>query len=159
MIRRPPRSTLFPYTTLFRSHDAATERRQVPGRGRRAAAAPRARAAAGRRGLHLRRGGIGRRGPRDDAAGPGAARDLRPADAADGWGHTAARAAREVAGYRGARRDRRRGGGERGRVPAARGARLRGQAVPPRRGARSEEHTSELQSLAYLVCRLLLEKK
>src|SRR2546425_7986684 len=28
---------------------------------------------------------------------------------------------------------------------------------PPR--ARSEEHTSELQSLAYLVCRLLLEKK
>src|SRR2546425_5317232 len=28
---------------------------------------------------------------------------------------------------------------------------------PPRR--RSEEHTSELQSLAYLVCRLLLEKK
>src|ERR1041384_8420690 len=28
-----------------------------------------------------------------------------------------------------------------------------------RRTARSEEHTSELQSLAYLVCRLLLEKK
>src|SRR2546425_5438801 len=28
-----------------------------------------------------------------------------------------------------------------------------------RQGARSEEHTSELQSLAYLVCRLLLEKK
>src|SRR2546425_1552094 len=28
-----------------------------------------------------------------------------------------------------------------------------------RGGARSEEHTSELQSLAYLVCRLLLEKK
>src|SRR2546425_13379130 len=28
-----------------------------------------------------------------------------------------------------------------------------------RSGARSEEHTSELQSLAYLVCRLLLEKK
>src|SRR2546425_6290406 len=33
--------------------------------------------------------------------------------------------------------------------------------VSPRRpwGTRSEEHTSELQSLAYLVCRLLLEKK
>src|SRR2546425_7068370 len=35
--------------------------------------------------------------------------------------------------------------------------------VPMRRyghvGSRSEEHTSELQSLAYLVCRLLLEKK
>src|SRR2546425_9615741 len=28
-----------------------------------------------------------------------------------------------------------------------------------RQAARSEEHTSELQSLAYLVCRLLLEKK
>src|SRR2546425_3018950 len=28
-----------------------------------------------------------------------------------------------------------------------------------RTGERSEEHTSELQSLAYLVCRLLLEKK
>src|SRR5687767_15561421 len=33
-------------------------------------------------------------------------------------------------------------------------------AVPPvAPAARSEEHTSELQSLAYLVCRLLLEKK
>src|SRR5205823_8244063 len=33
--------------------------------------------------------------------------------------------------------------------------------LPPhgKRCARSEEHTSELQSLAYLVCRLLLEKK
>src|SRR5687767_11059067 len=30
---------------------------------------------------------------------------------------------------------------------------------PKRTGRRSEEHTSELQSLAYLVCRLLLEKK
>src|SRR6478609_9575983 len=29
----------------------------------------------------------------------------------------------------------------------------------PARSCRSEEHTSELQSLAYLVCRLLLEKK
>src|SRR5205823_7537174 len=33
------------------------------------------------------------------------------------------------------------------------------QVVPPRLSQRSEEHTSELQSLAYLVCRLLLEKK
>src|SRR3989441_3080887 len=31
--------------------------------------------------------------------------------------------------------------------------------VPFASGNRSEEHTSELQSLAYLVCRLLLEKK
>src|SRR2546426_9635718 len=29
MIRRPPRSTLFPYTTLFRSHAAADERKKV----------------------------------------------------------------------------------------------------------------------------------
>src|SRR5687767_7820114 len=33
------------------------------------------------------------------------------------------------------------------------------QETDPDRRARSEEHTSELQSLAYLVCRLLLEKK
>src|SRR2546425_12745852 len=31
--------------------------------------------------------------------------------------------------------------------------------APRQTGLRSEEHTSELQSLAYLVCRLLLEKK
>src|SRR2546425_7468411 len=34
-----------------------------------------------------------------------------------------------------------------------------GRAVPDAVKSRSEEHTSELQSLAYLVCRLLLEKK
>src|SRR2546425_3934141 len=76
MIRRPPRSTLFPYTTLFRSLEHAVEKR--PG------------APVGARGLHPARG-----------AGTGALE----------------------------------------------------------RRARSEEHTSELQSLAYLVCRLLLEKK
>src|SRR5205823_14315198 len=52
-------------------------------------------------------------------------------------------------------------GGERARHPAR-------QAIQPAwpeqrshdpRRRRSEEHTSELQSLAYLVCRLLLEKK
>src|SRR2546425_7142144 len=37
------------------------------------------------------------------------------------------------------------------------GTRAPGQ--EPDQGDRSEEHTSELQSLAYLVCRLLLEKK
>src|SRR3712207_7480432 len=84
MIRRPPRSTLFPYTTLFRS----------------------------RSGLRAGRpGGLG------GAAPGGHRRVLRPA-----------------AG----------GGARRGR----RGPRLR-----------SEEHTSELQSRQYLVCRLLLEKK
>src|SRR5687767_15744840 len=35
----------------------------------------------------------------------------------------------------------------------------RGQPRAPADSGRSEEHTSELQSLAYLVCRLLLEKK
>src|SRR6266404_7275076 len=39
----------------------------------------------------------------------------------------------------------------------AHGGRLWGSATVPH--GRSEEHTSELQSLAYLVCRLLLEKK
>src|SRR5437762_9056328 len=41
--------------------------------------------------------------------------------------------------------------------PCSRGSRWR-RAVG-RRGRRSEEHTSELQSPMYLVCRLLLEKK
>src|SRR3712207_7631306 len=90
MIRRPPRSTLFPYTTLFRSDRV---------RGGRAGRA-RERDAARADGVLL---------------GPG-----RP----------------------------RRGAGARG---------LTGPA--PRGHARSEEHTSELQSRQYLVCRLLLEKK
>src|SRR5690242_21958106 len=38
MIRRPPRSTLFPYTTLFRSRDRACRRRRT-GRGRGATVA------------------------------------------------------------------------------------------------------------------------
>src|SRR3712207_9537470 len=42
--------------------------------------------------------------------------------------------------------------------PIYRSAR-RGQHPPERPRARSEEHTSELQSRQYLVCRLLLEKK
>src|SRR3712207_6964717 len=91
MIRRPPRSTLFPYTTLFRS----------PG-GR----------AQGRR--------------RSDGGGRG---------------------------LRGGRRDRL------GRAPRLREARGHGDACQGAGRARSEEHTSELQSRQYLVCRLLLEKK
>src|SRR2546425_10253508 len=51
------------------------------------------------------------------------------------------------------------GGAARGsRAPRAR-PRRRSSPPGPRGAARSEEHTSELQSLAYLVCRLLLEKK
>src|SRR5437899_7999304 len=51
------------------------------------------------------------------------------------------------------------------RNPATRGKHLEGRPIrQPRRGGgqipkRSEEHTSELQSLRHLVCRLLLEKK
>src|SRR3712207_8465600 len=89
MIRRPPRSTLFPYTTLFRS-SGGTER-------------------GGSRG----RVGGRRRGPAGCAV-RGAARDLRASPP----------------------------GADRGV-----------------RHPRSEEHTSELQSRQYLVCRLLLEKK
>src|SRR3712207_7452687 len=88
MIRRPPRSTLFPYTTLFRSLALA--------------------------GQHPRQRG----GRRLDAA------DLR-------------------------------------RLHLQRPARQAPDRVqlPAHLGIRSEEHTSELQSRQYLVCRLLLEKK
>src|SRR2546425_8647982 len=89
MIRRPPRSTLFPYTTLFRSPHGA--RRPD---ARRREDRPRCRPLSGA--------------------------SLRPVSA------------RDVA---------------------------RRMALCCRQLARSEEHTSELQSLAYLVCRLLLEKK
>src|SRR3712207_8123849 len=87
MIRRPPRSTLFPYTTLFRSADERDPVRRPP-----------------------------------DARDRFRARRAAPA----------------------------------GRDPARDGAR-RGPRAP--RARRSEEHTSELQSRQYLVCRLLLEKK
>src|SRR2546423_5339139 len=86
MIRRPPRSTLFPYTTLFRSVldlGAEVAVRLVVGLDAAAVL-----------------GELGRRQVAPPGEGP------------------------------------------------ARG-----------RAGRSEEHTSELQSLAYLVCRLLLEKK
>src|SRR5256885_11304722 len=96
MIRRPPRSTLFPYTTLFRS-GAAARRRRGQRRDQRAA-------------LPVPQGD---HGCEEEAAGRPLAR--RPRD--------------------------RRGRGRRIRL------------------ARSEEHTSELQSPCNLVCRLLLEKK
>src|SRR5205823_9087836 len=48
-----------------------------------------------------------------------------------------------------------------GRIWSIRGGKVRREPFTdaPDPSARSEEHTSELQSLAYLVCRLLLEKK
>src|SRR3712207_8465408 len=88
MIRRPPRSTLFPYTTLFRSiHSRA--RRPSAGGWERAGVAP------------------------DSEAKRTAARQRMRATIA----------------------------------------------FTPCELSRSEEHTSELQSRQYLVCRLLLEKK
>src|SRR5438093_4671197 len=46
-----------------------------------------------------------------------------------------------------------------GRAPTSEGARRAVDEAPGPRAPRSEEHTSELQSLTNLVCRLLLEKK
>src|SRR3712207_8416040 len=89
MIRRPPRSTLFPYTTLFRSHLRDVAR--FGGQG--AHISPVEQEAAFR----------GAQEPRNDVEKRGLAASARP--------------------------------------------------------QRSEEHTSELQSRQYLVCRLLLEKK
>src|SRR3712207_8476556 len=91
MIRRPPRSTLFPYTTLFRS----------------------------------------------------VARDHRPPFV-------------RVLPRRLVRRVARRGATSRLRAIVFTG---RGRIAVSRRFPRSEEHTSELQSRQYLVCRLLLENK
>src|SRR3712207_8761735 len=102
MIRRPPRSTHFPYTTLFRSRRRAAVRA-----GRRAAVDHAGRAVGG------------------GAPGGGGGARARPA-----------------------RVDRR----AEGRDRADGEARADGR-------RRSEEHTSELQSRQYLVCRLLLEKK
>src|SRR3712207_7037843 len=96
MIRRPPRSTLFPYTTLFRSRPGVEE-------------------------PHLQR------------------RPLLPA--------------KVNCDHRPVRRDR----ADR-EAPVLLRAIYLCQLVP-RGQVRSEEHTSELQSRQYLVCRLLLEKK
>src|SRR3712207_8468550 len=102
MIRRPPRSTLFPYTTLFRSHLPAAE----------------------------------------------AVLDARDAEPDRVGGDVpAARGAGRPLPVQAARRLPVDGGG---------GGDRRTRHRP--RGRRSEEHTSELQSRQYLVCRLLLEK-
>src|SRR3712207_7824732 len=72
MIRRPPRSTLFPYTTLFRS--AARGRRRLGGRGRDRHRVARVHARAGRR---LRPVLRPRRNSADAASAPAAARDRK----------------------------------------------------------------------------------
>src|SRR3712207_8322940 len=96
MIRRPPRSTLFPYTTLFRSRTAAVTRERFP-----------------------------------DLDVPFHAR----------WRHFVAGPPRLPEG------------------DAAERARAAFDLIILSVLLRSEEHTSELQSRQYLVCRLLLEQK
>src|SRR3712207_7468179 len=101
MIRRPPRSTLFPYTTLFRSTGGAPDsvlvQRHVPW-------------------------------------------SIWTADAATGEGRRLWESPTTL----------------RGSFPTTHGQTNLHWAA---NGRRSEEHTSELQSRQYLVCRLLLEKK
>src|SRR3712207_8750306 len=106
MIRRPPRSTLFPYTTLFRS-----------------------------------------RRPREDC---GPSRSRRTATSgcrcpASPWWRLRSSKLSALPCYSLLT----------GRVVTS----LHDGRVRPIRWQRSEEHTSELQSRQYLVCRLLLEKK
>src|SRR2546425_9369388 len=91
MIRRPPRSTLFPYTTLFRSPEISPD-------------------------------------------GAWVAYTVSTPDTAEDRNKSAV----WMANWDGTRNVR---------------------LTTSKAGERSEEHTSELQSLAYLVCRLLLEKK
>src|SRR3712207_8202581 len=101
-MRRPPRSTLFPYTTLFRSEKSRGPAEKVPGRGRT-----------------LRLGGT----VQDPTDSVHHHLRLIPLD----------------------------------EMPAALydPVDIVGREVGQ---VRSEEHTSELQSRQYLVCRLLLEK-
>src|SRR3989454_11449977 len=141
MIRRPPRSTLFPYTTLFRS--------------------PRARGPRGRLALEV----VGdlrelAERLRVDGVDRGQHLELHVR-------MVALVSAHEHGGDLGAARAQQ-GDLERGRVePVPHGvlAARRGDRVPLEPAERieqvlrSEEHTSELQSPCNLVCRLLLEKK
>src|SRR3989441_6093427 len=109
MIRRPPRSTLFPYTTLFRS--VASKVAEL------------------------------------EATYLAVVREWgQSIESSDSYtfGHCERVARRSVAVARALRMD------EHAQTTVRLGAYLHD---------RSEEHTSELQSLAYLVCRLLLEKK
>src|SRR2546425_8799542 len=137
MIRRPPRSTLFPYTTLFRSL-SCRELVQVSGDG-------------GRRNgvddLPLR---LAAAAEQDRGHASFAVEDR----AARGAGRAVAVHLDEIRKHlaHGAH-----GEGGIGDHPALTQVHHR-QVLPERVADRSEEHTSELQSLAYLVCRLLLEK-
>src|SRR5256886_15148441 len=145
MIRRPPRSTLFPYTTLFRSIGArgvgeAIAYHPLPARERRADDVLYVQ---GARGEHEQR--LGERRYRLRAA---LQHDL-PHPLCEGRATGLARQARRnaMAPEPGAHELRERG------FTGALDALERDELTGPR----SEEHTSELQSQSNLVCRLLLE--
>src|SRR2546422_4994582 len=141
MIRRPPRSTLFPYTTLFRS-------------GREARGKVRHRIAPGAAVRDLRLGEDTLQEPVPPAVDHVAhARDVDEVDADAVDPHAGSLTdlgpdePRELV---------RHGAHARAVGPLDHHARQRLRA---RVANRSEEHTSELQSRLHLVCRLLLEKK
>src|SRR5256884_6851234 len=183
MIRRPPRSTLFPYTTLFRSrsdfggnHSGGSRRAQFNARACEFLIRSQT-----RRPRDLRSSGGG---PRPLSAGsilrPRTARDARRSHDSPEIRvtHGSRRATtKDENGPRhlcfvfnaiGSYFHRSEGGPENATgtlavhdspktaVVVSRGA---GRPGTGRRAARSEEHTSELQSRLHLVCRLLLEKK
>src|SRR5258706_10074626 len=135
MIRRPPRSTLFPYTTLFRSWCGRLYgwRRGCGGRG------------GGRRSDDCCDGGrqYGHNGTAWHAASH-CVRQIRVSF--DGEQHHGERDRRVCVHDQGRRRR-----------PVDDDA--DDQSCQRDGDGRSEEHTSELQSLTNLVCRLLLEKK
>src|SRR2546422_7754223 len=151
MIRRPPRSTLFPYTTLFRSAEQ-------PGNGR---GEPRPHA-----GARLCRPGVGgpvrllprcpvARAARFAAAAQGGTRELRSGRIRAKPRHHGGAAGADAAGLPGLTFFSLQAilGYIRAVMSARRAGPMEGSAN------RSEEHTSELQSRLHLVCRLLLEKK
>src|SRR5258705_6334267 len=67
MIRRPPRSTLFPYTTLFRSHERVVAERRGDGREQRAAAEREHGAVDDRQAVEKGKGAVDAAGEVDDA--------------------------------------------------------------------------------------------
>src|SRR2546426_6461217 len=159
MIRRPPRSTLFPYTTLFRSPSRSDG--PLPVLLQRAALWVALLQATGPRRFQQ---DSQRRARRRD---PAAARLRRRGAAARIVAEPLRRADRDRPGQ--ALRTLSAKGNDRRRLGCGAGpVRPRGVVDDPRRGGarpgrlyplRSEEHTSELQSPCNLVCRLLLEKK
>src|SRR3712207_7297863 len=167
MIRRPPRSTLFPYTTLFRSFHGEGHRK-VWARLRHAGVRTSKRRVLRLMGAHglLAPSRVGSpRGPRahDGTIIPETVDILWGTDlttTVTGEGQAAVFVAldhcsAECVGLHAALRATRFEALE----PLRQGVRRHFGDFAKDIAARSEEHTSELQSRQYLVCRLLLEKK